>query len=105
MSEYDVTASLQFLHSNWDCCALSKAALSNNGGPLVTTADSMLPSRRIPSATVTSPAICATRGIGGYIGGDNLVRMTSACFPSAGADFCAEELVTNTDKSAATRAR
>ena len=74
MSEYDVVISLQFLHSNRDSCALSKAALSNNGGPLVAAADSIVPSLRIPSTTVTSPVMCATREIGGYIGGDNLAK-------------------------------
>jgi hypothetical protein len=105
MSEYDVVISLQFLHSNWDSRALSKAASCNNGGPLVATADSIVPSLRIPSTTVTSPVMCATREIGGYIGGDNLVRITSACFPSAGPESCAEELATNTDKSAANKVR
>lgn len=77
--EQDVTVSSQCLHSNWDCCALSKAALCNNGGPLVTTADSMLPSRRIPSVTVTSPVMWAVRATLEYVGRATLAMTTSAC--------------------------
>lgn len=46
----------------------------------------MLPSRRIPSITVTSPVMFAVPAIGRYRGGDNLVMTTSACLASAATD-------------------
>jgi|ERR1700722_972403 len=63
------------------------------------TADSIVPSLRIPSTTVTAPVICATREIGGYTAGDNLVTRTSARLAPVRGDSCAEELVMNADST------
>jgi hypothetical protein len=52
-------------HSNWDCFALSSAACTNIGCPLMLVTDSMLPSGRTDTITFTSPPIKACRARGG----------------------------------------
>src|ERR1700689_429962 len=52
-------------HSNWDFFALSRAACTNIGWPLMSVTDSMLPSGWTDTSSFTSPAIMACPARGG----------------------------------------
>src|SRR5579859_1843588 len=52
-------------HSNWDCFALSMAAISRIRSPLTATTDSTLPSARTKTFIFTSPVILAALAMPG----------------------------------------